>query len=300
MRTTILPSVSSLTTVSASKLDASYADGTSTAWTTVGVVIAVGRGAHRRPGGAPALPVSPLPAAGEPRARRRDAGRGRPRDHGGDSALGRGGSPEGGQAGRLRLHPRPHPGTRGELRRQRGREQVPGRPGPRRAVPAGVPRQIAAARRRRERRHLRLRRSARHRHPRLRRRQQRRAVRRLPGRGVPQHHVPGERAAAVRTLLAYQVYERDDRKLRALAKTNLAAAVAFDIGTAPGQSDAAFNAYDADLSSVIAINSAAFADAIQAGQGDTATWNLAFPVAGAALLAALVLAGVRRRLAEYH
>jgi hypothetical protein len=111
---------------------------------------------------------------------------------------------------------------------------------------------------------------------------------------------PGERAAAVRTLLAYQVYERDDRKLRATAKTDLAAAVAFDIGTAPGQSDAAFNTYDADLSKVIAINSAAFADAIQAGQGDTATGNLAIPAVGAALLAALVLAGVRPRLAEYH
>jgi hypothetical protein len=111
---------------------------------------------------------------------------------------------------------------------------------------------------------------------------------------------PGERAAAVRTLLAYQVYERDDRKLRALAKTNLPAAVAFDIGTAPGQSDGAFNTYGADLSSVIAINSAAFADAIQAGQGDTATWNVAFPAAGAVLLAGLVLAGVRPRLAEYH
>jgi hypothetical protein len=111
---------------------------------------------------------------------------------------------------------------------------------------------------------------------------------------------PGERAAAVRTLLAYQVYERDDRKLRATAKTDLAAAVAFDIGTSPGQSDAAFNTYDADLSSVIAINSAAFADAIQAGQGDTATGNLAIPAVGAVLLAALVLAGVRPRLAEYH
>ena len=111
---------------------------------------------------------------------------------------------------------------------------------------------------------------------------------------------PGERAAAVRTLLAYQVYERDDRKLRAMAKTNLAAAVAYDIGTAPGQSDGAFNAYDADLSSVIAINSAAFADAIQAGQGDTTAWNLAFPAAGALVLAGLVLAGVRPRLAEYH
>ena len=111
---------------------------------------------------------------------------------------------------------------------------------------------------------------------------------------------PGERAAAVAALLAYQVYERDDRKLRAMAKTNLAAAVAYDIGTSPGQSDWAFNAYDADLSSVIAINSAAFAAAVQAGEGDTAAWNLAFPLAGAALLAALALVGVRPRLAEYH
>ena len=78
------------------------------------------------------------------------------------------------------------------------------------------------------------------------------------------------------------------------------AAIAYDIGTSPGQSDWAFNAYDADLSSVIAINSAAFTDAIAAGQGDTAAWNLALPLAGAALLAALVLVGVRPRLAEYH
>jgi Tfp pilus assembly protein PilP len=110
----------------------------------------------------------------------------------------------------------------------------------------------------------------------------------------------GERAAAIRTLLAYQVYERDDRKLRALAQTDLAAAVGYDVGTAAGQSDWAFNQYDEALSSVIAINSAAFTDAIQAGQGDAAAWNLAFPVVGAALLAALVLAGVRPRLAEYH
>ena len=42
MRTAILPSVSSLTSVSASRLDASYTSGTSTAWTATGVVIAAG------------------------------------------------------------------------------------------------------------------------------------------------------------------------------------------------------------------------------------------------------------------
>ena len=110
----------------------------------------------------------------------------------------------------------------------------------------------------------------------------------------------GERAAAVRTLLAYQVYERDDRVLRALAKTNLAASVAFDIGTAPGQSDWAFNQYDAALSSVIAINSDAFTSAVQAGEGGAGDADMAIYVAGAVLLAGLVLFGVRPRLAEYH
>ena len=128
MQTSILPSVSSLTDVSASRLDASYTDGTSTARTMVGVVIAAGvaliailvalqlylSARFRRL-------VSPALAAAT-------ADRGRPRDHGRDSVLRRGGSPEGGQAGRLRFHPRPHPGACGELRRQRGREQVPGRP----------------------------------------------------------------------------------------------------------------------------------------------------------------------------
>ncbi len=67
---------------------------------------------------------------------------------------------------------------------------------------------------------------------------------------------PGERRAAVAALLAFQRYERDDRTLRALATKNLAAAVGYDTGTAPSQSDGAFNQYDAALSSVIAINAA--------------------------------------------
>jgi hypothetical protein len=111
---------------------------------------------------------------------------------------------------------------------------------------------------------------------------------------------PGERAAAVRTLLAYQVYERDDRVLRALAKRNLAAAVAFDIGTASGQSDWAFNQYDAALSSVIAINQDAFTSAIQAGRGGADGWNGAVPAAAAAAIAALIIIGVWPRIAEYH
>src|SRR5580692_9777927 len=62
---------------------------------------------------------------------------------------------------------------------------------------------------------------------------------------------PGERQAAVATLLAFQRYEQDDRTLRALAKSDLPAAVGYDIGTSRGQSDWAFTQYDAALSSVI-------------------------------------------------
>jgi hypothetical protein len=111
---------------------------------------------------------------------------------------------------------------------------------------------------------------------------------------------PGERAAATATLLAYQVYERDDRVLRKLVKTNLPEAVAYDIGTSPGQSDWAFNNYIAALTSVININETWFVKAAKMGQSEAANWNLAYPAAGAALIAALVLIGVRPRLAEYR
>ena len=111
---------------------------------------------------------------------------------------------------------------------------------------------------------------------------------------------PGERQAAVATLLAFQRYERDDRTLRALAAKNLPAAVAFDIGTAPGQSDWAFNQYDAALSSVIAINSRAFAAAVSDGEDGAVGWELGLPAIGLVLVAALTFAGVRPRLAEYR
>ena len=111
---------------------------------------------------------------------------------------------------------------------------------------------------------------------------------------------PGERQAAFAALLAFQRYERDDRTLRALAARNLAAAVAYDIGTAPGQSDGAFNQYDAALSAVIAVNSSAFTGAVRDGEDGAAGWDLGFPALGLVLLAGLAVAGVRPRLAEYR
>ena len=110
----------------------------------------------------------------------------------------------------------------------------------------------------------------------------------------------GERAAAIRALLAYQVYERYDRKLRAMAKTNLAQAIAFDIGTSPGQSDWAFNRWDRALGSVITINENAFTAAIQDGHSTGSPWIALIPALGTALIAALTVAGTRPRLAEYR
>jgi hypothetical protein len=110
----------------------------------------------------------------------------------------------------------------------------------------------------------------------------------------------GERAAATRALLAYQVYEKDDRALRAMATTNLAQAIAFDIGTGPGQSDWAFNQWDGALGSVITINENAFTAAIRDGHATGSPWIALIPAVGTALIVALAIAGTHRRLAEYR
>ena len=110
----------------------------------------------------------------------------------------------------------------------------------------------------------------------------------------------GERAAATRALLAYQVYEKYDRVLRAEAKTDLDQAIAFDIGTNPGQSDWAFNRWDGALGSVITINENAFTAAIQDGHATGSPWIALIPAVGTALIATLAIAGTHRRLAEYR
>jgi hypothetical protein len=111
---------------------------------------------------------------------------------------------------------------------------------------------------------------------------------------------PGERAAATRALLAYQVYEKYDRKLRAMAKTHLAQAIVFDIGTSPGQSDWAFNQWDGALGSVITINENAFTAAIRDGHTTGSPWTALIPALGTVLISALAIAGTHRRLAEYR
>jgi hypothetical protein len=110
----------------------------------------------------------------------------------------------------------------------------------------------------------------------------------------------GERAAAQKTLAAYQVYERDDRRIRAMnASGDLRGAIAFDTSYAPGNSNWAFGQYDNALVAVIAINQRAFAAAIHDGQRGSSGWTGVIPAVAVLLIVLLVLAGVRPRLAEY-
>jgi hypothetical protein len=112
---------------------------------------------------------------------------------------------------------------------------------------------------------------------------------------------PGERAAAEKTLYAYQIYERDDRHLRALNRHgDLSAAIAFDTSSAPGNSNYAFYRYDQALVSVITINQRAFTKAITASEHSTSGWTFPIPAIATLLILILALAGLRARLAEYR
>ena len=97
------------------------------------------------------------------------------------------------------------------------------------------------------------------------------------------------------------MYERDDRHIRALNRSgDLRAAIAFDTSYAPGNSNWAFTRYDNALVGLIAINQRAFTGAISAGQQGMNGWTNYIPAGAVILIAVLVLAGVRPRLAEYR
>ncbi|MFI6355617.1 hypothetical protein ACIBJF_23780 [Streptomyces sp. NPDC050743] len=111
---------------------------------------------------------------------------------------------------------------------------------------------------------------------------------------------PGERAAAERTVDAYAVYQRDDRRIRALlASGEEQEAVEFCMGWAPGTSNAHFGAWMAALDKVADINRAHFTSSVRDGR---ATVNDLLPWADGLLTAAalLTLLGLRPRLAEFE
>lgn len=111
----------------------------------------------------------------------------------------------------------------------------------------------------------------------------------------------GERAAAQRTLYAYQVYEKYDRHLRALNRDgDLSGAIAFDTSSAPGNSNWAFYRYDQALSSLIGINQQAFDNAITSGEHGETGWTGPIPLGATLAIILLAFAGARSRLAEYR
>ncbi|WP_042416135.1 hypothetical protein [Streptacidiphilus anmyonensis] len=111
---------------------------------------------------------------------------------------------------------------------------------------------------------------------------------------------PGEGAAAMRTLLAFQAYQADDRRIRALvAEGRLEDAIAYCTSLAPGGSNADFDAHDAALRQLIGINEQAYVSASTAGAGraDSALWVQLGCVAGALVLLGV---GVAPRLREFR
>ncbi|MFI1168517.1 hypothetical protein ACH4UM_34300 [Streptomyces sp. NPDC020801] len=110
----------------------------------------------------------------------------------------------------------------------------------------------------------------------------------------------GERAAAEKAVDAYAVYQRDDRKIRALlAAGKEREAVEFCMDWEPGTSNAHFGAWMAALDKVAGINRAHFASSVRDGR--SAVSGL-LPWAAGLLAAAglLTLLGLRPRLAEFR
>ncbi|MGW1800726.1 hypothetical protein ACWCQN_33510 [Streptomyces sp. NPDC001984] len=110
----------------------------------------------------------------------------------------------------------------------------------------------------------------------------------------------GEQAAAEKTVEAYAVYQRDDRKIRALlAEGKEREAVEFCMGWEPGTSNAHFGKWMAELDEVTGINRAHYTSSVAAGRSEL---NGRLPWACGLLLLAIGLTGLglRPRLAEFR
>ncbi|TCO62128.1 hypothetical protein [Actinocrispum wychmicini] len=121
--------------------------------------------------------------------------------------------------------------------------------------------------------------------------------------GAELHNItfPGERAAAERMLTAFQQYQRDDRHIRAMAaRGDLRGAIAFGIGTTPGNSNYDFAQYDNALVAVIDVNQQAFDTAIRDADGELTGWGDLVPLGLPVAVTLLVGAGVWRRVVEYR
>lgn len=117
--------------------------------------------------------------------------------------------------------------------------------------------------------------------------------------GAEAQHVtlPGQRTALDRTLKGYEGVQHDDGRIRSLANIPGGRHAAIVARMGPASQD--FAAYDGALVSLTAIHQQAFEEAIRKGDDGLSGWNVALPVA-AVVIALLILAGVRPRLAEFR
>lgn len=112
---------------------------------------------------------------------------------------------------------------------------------------------------------------------------------------------PGEAKAADAATVAFDTYIQADATIRSdVTNGNVTGAVAFDVGTEPGQSDYAFTQYMAKLEAVIQINDSAFDSGISAGLGEGGGASWALMIIGELLLLVFVAQAGRLRLREYR
>ncbi|MDL4773675.1 MULTISPECIES: hypothetical protein [Thermomonosporaceae] len=110
---------------------------------------------------------------------------------------------------------------------------------------------------------------------------------------------PGREADALgRTLQAYRAVQRNDQRIRQLAGSGDRTG-AIKLRMDRDRTIRDFNAYDAALRSLTALHQGAFDSAIEAGDGGLRAWRV-LPPAAALVIAALTVAGVRPRLAEFR
>jgi hypothetical protein len=112
---------------------------------------------------------------------------------------------------------------------------------------------------------------------------------------------PGERAATVKLLFAFQNYQSDDQALHVLADTgDIYTTIQFDISTDQFDSDWAFQTYDTALTNLTRINQQGFDDAIGAARSEVSGWTLVIPGLTALLVIGLLLLGLWPRVTEYR
>ncbi|WP_329320535.1 hypothetical protein [Streptomyces sp. NBC_01262] len=109
----------------------------------------------------------------------------------------------------------------------------------------------------------------------------------------------GERKQAEAVMARYQVYQKDDRRIRALASSgDVTGAIAFCVSYAPGDSNWAFGEFDTALQKLIAINTSAYEKSSSEGAGSALTGPLGLSGA-VVVIAVLAFIGLRRHLAEF-